>query len=235
MTQSNRSSDTPSPAAPKAAVDPPESGWVLAPGSEPYSREELLARYRRQRALPEDPFEQGGKPTPPAGYRDRIMSQPQPAARFVERAEAQASPAPQKRTLTLPQTFAIASAMALAGGAGVGMVNATLFSGAKTPEQIADTLTPVQASAGTVLSPAPVVQPRRRPFSPRRRLSSPRRPFPRHARSGGCSGGNQQLHSAGSQCGTGAAGQRHHAQDLRHSGRAPISPPGARTTTRTGR
>jgi hypothetical protein len=158
MTQSNRSSDTP-PAPPRPAASPPESGWVLAPGSEPYSREELLARYRRQRGLPEDPFETGGKPTPPPGYRDRIMSQPKPAALFIERAQEQASQALQRRGLSLPQTFAIASAMALAAGAGVGMVNAMLFQGAKAPEQIAQNLAPVQASAGTILAPAPALQP----------------------------------------------------------------------------
>jgi hypothetical protein len=166
MTQSNRSSDTLTTAAPKAATSPPESGWVLTPGSERYSREELLARYRRQRALPQDPFEQGGKPKPSAGYRHRIMSQQQPGARFVERPEAQASPGPLRRTLTLPQTFSIAFAMALAAGVGVGMVNASLFSGTRTPEQIAGTVTSLQASASTVLSPAPAVQSPAATFQP---------------------------------------------------------------------
>lgn len=159
MTQSNHSSDAPPPTPQKAVASPPERGWVLAPGSEPYTRDELLARYRRQRALPEDPCEQGVKPTPPPGYRDRIMSQPQPAARFMERAEAQPSVAQQRRPLTLAQTFAVASAMALAAGAGVGIVNATLFSAARAPQQIADIITPVQARANSALTPAPVVQP----------------------------------------------------------------------------
>jgi hypothetical protein len=112
---------------------------MLAPDGEPFSREdllapfsreELLARYRRQRALPDDPFEQGGKPVPPPGYRERIMSHPRPASRFLEPDDAPAAPPPQRRSLSLGQTFAVAAAMALAAGAGVGMVNARLFSGA---------------------------------------------------------------------------------------------------------
>ena len=128
---------------------------MLAPGSEPFSREELLARYRRQRALPEDPFEQGGKPTPPPGYRERIMSQQQNAARFVERGEEQPPAASPKRSLSIGQTFAVASAMALAAGAGVGVVSAMLFSRGEAPVQVAATLTPVQANAGAVLTTAP--------------------------------------------------------------------------------
>lgn len=159
MTESNRSTEKPVPAAPRPAANAPDSGWVLAPGSEPFSREELLARYRRPRSLPEDPFEQGGKPTPPPGYRERLMSQQQGSARFVERGDGQPSAAMQKRTFSVAQTFAVASAMALAAGAGVGVVSATLFSRGDAPAQAVTTLTPVLANAGTVLAPAPVVQP----------------------------------------------------------------------------
>jgi hypothetical protein len=160
MTESNRSTEKPSPAAPRpaATTHAHDSGWMLAPGSESFSREELLARYRRQRALPEDPFEQGGKPAPPPGYRERLMSQQQNAARFVERGDEQQPPVPQKRSFSIGQTFAVASAMALAAGAGVGVVSAMLFSRGDAPVQVTSTLTPVQANAGTVLAPAPTAQ-----------------------------------------------------------------------------
>jgi hypothetical protein len=154
MTQSSHSSEKPSPAAPRAPASAPDSGWVLAPGAEPFSREELLARYRRQRALPEDPFEQGGKPTPPPGYRDKIMSQLQSTVRFVEREGGQLPAALQKPRLSIGQTFAIASAMALASGAGVGVVSATIFSGERQPVEQAASLKPVEASASPALAPA---------------------------------------------------------------------------------
>jgi hypothetical protein len=118
----------------------------------PFSREELLARYRRQRALPDDPFEQGGKPVPPPGYRERIMSHPRPVSRFLEPEDAPAASPPQRRSLSLGQTFAVAAAMALAAGAGVGMVNARLFSGA--PVAPSADPAPVQASTLATVSPA---------------------------------------------------------------------------------
>jgi hypothetical protein len=151
MTQSHRPSDKPSLAAARLHA---------AQETEPFSREELLARYRRQRALPDDPFEQAGRPTPPPGYRDRIMSHPWPAATFFEAELAPRAAPPQRRTLSLGQTFAVAAAMALAAGAGVGMVNARLFSGAQAPvTPIADPA-PVQASTLANMAPAaPAVQP----------------------------------------------------------------------------
>jgi hypothetical protein len=163
MTQSHRASDKPSPAAPKGQAAPQESGRLLAPDSEPFSREELLApfsreellaRYRRQRALPDDPFEQGGKPVPPPGYRERIMAHPRPASRFLEPEDPPAAPAPQRRSLSLGQTFAVAAAMALAAGAGVGMVNARLFSGA----HVAPSADPAPVHASTPATVAPAAQ-----------------------------------------------------------------------------
>ena len=123
----------------------------LRPANELFSREELLARYRRQRALPEDPFEQGGKPKPPPGYRDKIMSQPRPTAIFMEREQASetaaAVTAPIWTNLSLGQTFAVAAAMALAGGAAVGMLNAKLFPHSATSTVHPTVAPPVQASA----------------------------------------------------------------------------------------
>lgn len=156
MTQSNRPSEKPSPAAPKGHAGPQDSGRMLPTDCEPFSREELLARYRRQRALPDDPFEQAGKPMPPPGYRERIMSHPRPASRFLEPEDAPAAAPPQRRTLSLGQTFAVAAAMALAAGAGVGMVNARLFSGAQAPMLPVADPAPVQAS--TLATVAPAVQ-----------------------------------------------------------------------------
>jgi hypothetical protein len=161
MTQSHRPSDKPSPAATKVNAGQQETGRMLPPDGEPFSREdllapfsreELLARYRRQRALPDDPFEQGGRPVPPPGYRERIMSHPRPASRFLEPDDAPPAPPPQRRSLSLGQTFAVAAAMALAAGAGVGMVNARLFSGA--PVTPAADPAPVQASTLATVAPA---------------------------------------------------------------------------------
>ncbi len=160
MTQIHRPSDKPSPAAPTGQAAPQESGRVLTADSEPFShedllapfsREELLARYRRQRALPDDPFEQGGKPVPPPGYRERIMSHHRPVSRFLQPDDAPAAPPPQRRSLSLGQTFAVAAAMALAAGAGVGMVNARLFSGAP----VAPTADPAPVQASTLATVAP--------------------------------------------------------------------------------
>lgn len=154
MTQSHRPSNKPSPAATKGPAGAPQDSESISHEDflAPFSREELLARYRRQRALPDDPFEQGGKPVPPPGYRERIMSHPRPASRFLEPEDVPVAPPQQRRSLSLGQTFAVAAAMALAAGAGVGMVNARLFSGAPVPP-IADPA-PVQASALVTVTPA---------------------------------------------------------------------------------
>jgi hypothetical protein len=148
MTQSHRPSEKPAPTAARGHASP------LPTENEPFSREELLARYRRQRALPDDPFEQAGKPMPPPGYRDRIMTQPRPAAAFLEPEEVVAAALPQRRSFSLGQTFAVAAAMALAAGAGVGMVNAKLFSGATVPVAPVADPAPVQASTLAIVAPA---------------------------------------------------------------------------------
>lgn len=114
------------PAAATAAKAQPS--FVFSASGEQLTREELLARYRRQRGLPEDPFENGARPVPPPGYRDRIMNEPRPA-RFLSR-EAVEEPVPAARparSFTLGQTIAIASTMALVAGAGAGVVGARFF------------------------------------------------------------------------------------------------------------
>lgn len=110
----------PQPAAASSAR--PEPSSLLDPSGQALSREELLARYRRQRALPDDPFENGGRPTPPPGYRDRIMNG-QHDHPFGEREPAPPA-ARAVRTFTLGQTFAIAAAMALVAGGGAGVLSA---------------------------------------------------------------------------------------------------------------
>lgn len=138
----------PRPPAPPAGKLPPS--WVLSASGEQLTREELLARYRRQRGLPENPFENGARPVPPPGYRDRIMTEPRPA-RFVERAagEAVAPLARQSRTFTMGQTIAIATAMALlAGSAGAfGAQFANLFAAAPSAPPVA--IAPQAAPAHT--------------------------------------------------------------------------------------
>jgi hypothetical protein len=154
MQKSQSPSGKQSPVREQADTGPEENSWPHAAFIEPFSREELLARYRRQRALPDDPFEKRGKPIPPPGYRDRIMSQPRPPSQFLQPEGAQAPTPPQRMTLSLPQTFAVAAAMALAAGAGVGIINSHLFSGAGTPVAPASDLAPVQASALKAATPA---------------------------------------------------------------------------------
>ena len=82
MTQSDRSSDKPSHATPKSPASPQDSGWVLAPGSEPFPvrnswrdtagsepcRMILSSRAESQPLL--------------RGYRDKIMSPAAPHGAF---------------------------------------------------------------------------------------------------------------------------------------------------------
>jgi hypothetical protein len=155
MTESQSPSDKPSPAAAKGHAGPQEAGSSLPPERcEPFSRQELLARYRRQRALPDDPFEDGGKPVPPPCYREKIMSQPRPASPFLQPEGKPAPAAPQRQGLTLGQTFAVAAAMSLAAGAGAGIVNARLFSSAQAPVAPVADPAPVQASTLAAVAPA---------------------------------------------------------------------------------
>lgn len=148
MTQNLRPSDKPPAAAPRNTSGSPDSGFALAAGMEPFSREELLARYRRQRTLPSDPFECLGKPAQP-----RVQPQ------LVETA-AKTAPAAtvERRGLSMGQTFAVAAAMALAAGAGAGMMNAKLFSPGGGPAPLAESPAPVQASMAQVPATPPPVQ-----------------------------------------------------------------------------
>ncbi|MFN4141532.1 hypothetical protein [Aestuariivirga sp.] len=141
MTQRPRPSDkdttAETPERPQQAA--PHASWVLTAENEASSREELLARYRRQRNLSEDPFGDG-RPTAPSGYRDRVMSRPRPAARFLEREEAPVetkAPPVAARSVSLGQTFAIAAMMALISGGGVGFLNAYLASSPSSTPQVA--------------------------------------------------------------------------------------------------
>jgi len=156
--------NNPPPVAPAPAS--PHHSWVLSSsGGQPLSREELLARYRRQRALPEDPFENGARPAPPPGYRDRIMSQPRPVTRFVERVEPspaeETPPAPvARRSFSLGQTIAIAAFMAIATGGGVTAMNAYLaLPGVEAPAQQGERIAPVaEAAAPTAVQKLQPVQ-----------------------------------------------------------------------------
>ena len=47
-----------------------QPSWLLSESGEQLTREELLARYRRQRALPEDPYQTETLSELPHGYRD---------------------------------------------------------------------------------------------------------------------------------------------------------------------
>ena len=137
--------------------------WVLS-GDDPndLSRAELLARYRRQRGLPEGPFE---APRPALAPRPKSISRPPPKPpvqfRRVEPANPPPPPKPglfdalRGRSLSLGQTFTLAAAMAMASGAAVGVINAQ-FAGQDTEATATTASTaplPVEASAAPLLQP----------------------------------------------------------------------------------
>jgi len=153
MTQSNRPPHQPAPAAPRIRAGARESSWTVAPGAETFAREELLARFRRQRALPEDPFETLGKAPVAPGNREKTK----PAAPFAKLAEDIALPTPTQRPgFSMGQTFAIAAAMALAAGASAGLLNASFSPSPKAPAQTVAKPAPVQASTLAASAPAEV-------------------------------------------------------------------------------
>lgn len=139
------------PPAPAGAAKLPP-GWILSASGEHLSREEMLARYRRQRGLPEDPFESGARPVPPPGYRERIMNEPRPA-RFTERQHTQPNADHERppRTFTLGQTIAISAVMALVAGGGAGIMSAQL------PGLLAGSSGTSLATASAIDAPAPAV------------------------------------------------------------------------------
>lgn len=103
-----------------------QPSWVLSASGEKLTREELLARYRRQRRLPEDPFETEPPPEPPHSDPDAISTE-QHGTRLRERARAPApSPRPNPRVFSATQTFAIAAATALVAGGSAGVLSARL-------------------------------------------------------------------------------------------------------------
>lgn len=137
--------------------------WVLS-GDNPndLSREELLARYRRQRGLPEDPF---AAPRPPMPPRPKSISRPapKPPVQFKRVEPAREAPPPKPglldalrgRSLNLGQTFALAAAMAMASGAAVGVINAkfTGWDAEATATTASTAPLPVEASAAPLLQP----------------------------------------------------------------------------------
>lgn len=141
---------------PQPAPKPPPS-WMLRATGEPVTREEMLARYRRMRGLPDDPFENGRRPLPPPGYRDRIMTEPR-TAHFVERRPQPSlePPARQARTFTIGQTFAIAAAMALVTGVGAGMMSAHFNGAAVHQPAERNAAAPEQPARQLQLAGAPV-------------------------------------------------------------------------------
>lgn len=142
------------PAAAQAAIGPklPPS-WILSASGEQLTRDQILARYRRQRGLPEHPFENGAKPVPPPGYRDRIMNEPRSAV-FMERQPqaVQAPPPPGPRTFTVAQTLAIAAAVALVAGGGAGVM------GARYAHHTPSSQTPASAADGAEATASPSQQ-----------------------------------------------------------------------------
>lgn len=134
-----------------AAPDPTrlQPSWVLSASGEQLTRDELLARYRRQRYIPDDPFAAGTRPAPPPGYRDRIMNEPRPA-HFVRTAQREAAPPPAAapRSFSLAQTLAIAGAMSLVAATAAGVVSAH-FAGLPAASSSAALAVPPAAEAAT--------------------------------------------------------------------------------------
>jgi len=124
------------PAQPAAPL--PQPSWVLSAAGEQLTREELLARYRRQRTLPEHPFEAERPSQPPHGYPDSIMSE-RHGTRSRERPRPAAlSARPTPRAFTAAQTFAIAAATALVAGGSAGALSARLLTAQATDPVAAD-------------------------------------------------------------------------------------------------
>lgn len=141
----------PAPAQP--ATTRLQPSWVLSASGEQLTREELLARYRRQRTLPEEPFENESR-EPPHGDQDSIMNERQ-AARF--RGRGHEAPAPQPKTLrsfTVMQTFAIAAATALVAGGSAGVLSAHIVNLQASNPDIADTMDAAPAQPAAPLQTA---------------------------------------------------------------------------------
>ena len=109
-----------------------QPSWVLSASGEKLTREELLACYRRQRTLPEDPFETEPPSEPPHSDPDAISTE-QHGTRLRRRARAPApSPRPNPRVFSATQTFAIAAATALVAGGSAGALSARLVTSQAT-------------------------------------------------------------------------------------------------------
>ncbi len=131
-----------------------QPSWVLSASGEQLTREELLARYRRQRALPEDPFETEPPSEPPHGDPDAIRTE-RHGTRLRERTRAPApSPRPNPRAFSATQTFAIAAATALVAGGSAGVLSARLV----TPQATVPAAADAAAFDATPVSPATQLQ-----------------------------------------------------------------------------
>jgi hypothetical protein len=108
-----------------------EPSWFLDPANE-QNREDLLARYRKSRHLPDTPTHPARQQvamTP--AYRNLLMAKPRPPARFIAQiASDEGAPQhPEKdrtaqKSLTLMQTFIAAALMAIVSGGTVGFLSA---------------------------------------------------------------------------------------------------------------
>lgn len=115
------------PRPPMPAATRMQPSWVLSATGEQLTRDEILARYRRQRAVPEDPVENAARQVPPPDYQHGVISE-QKAARFRGRTHEPAAPPPDSpRSFSVAQTFAIAAATALVAGGSAGVLNAYLL------------------------------------------------------------------------------------------------------------
>lgn len=115
-----------------------QPSWLLSASGEQLTREELLARYRRQRTLPEDPFEHEIRGAAPQGYEDSVMNERQ-AVRFRDRPhQTPTPPSTTPRSVTVMQTFAIAAATALVAGGTAGALSAHILSLQASDPAIAD-------------------------------------------------------------------------------------------------
>ncbi len=165
------------PKPPRPAGEP--SWSQLAYHQHHLSREEMLARYRKARNLPDDPYDVTPRDAHAPGYRSLIGSQPRPPQRFLEaqkwHAGEEAPPVPPQKEkrggLSLGQTFVIAALMAGISGGAVGYLNGqfgayassalAMFAAADEPGA-----TPVLAVESAVAAAPPMQAARAAPAGP---------------------------------------------------------------------
>jgi hypothetical protein len=149
----------------------PESdpSWFLDPANED-NRENLMARYRQARNLP-DPSQRPAPGAAPISWQpqDWVETHPRPPARFLQQGQ-KTSPvrtaSRQRVERSLPATFALAALIAAIGGGAAGFINARIDPMVERVKAVATIMTAtapalqpppeLQATAQTVITKKPI-------------------------------------------------------------------------------